>query len=70
MKLCKDCKYIEESYWDECLHPKNLETDYSTGRLKRKWSPRSQRSSGWLETRLLNWCGREARWFEPREETA
>ena len=70
MKLCKDCKHYEEGYWAECSHPKNIETDYSTGKLKRKWSPRSQRSARWLEARFMNWCGKSARWFEPRYKPA
>ncbi len=69
MKLCKDCKYCDmDGISKECIHPKNLEIDYSTGETKTKWIPKILRSPGWFETRFFGSCGREARWFEPREE--
>jgi len=71
MKLCKDCRYFAVGdIFRGCRHPKNLVIDYSTGETKTKLSPRGQRSDGWLVARLFNWCGKEARWFEPREESA
>ena len=71
MKLCKDCKHSLEDNWRwECHYPKNLETDYSTGETKTRWTPMTLRKPGWFEARFFNTCGREARWFEPKYKPA
>ena len=69
MKLCKDCKHSRGvTPYQECWHPKNMKPDHSIDELIQRWKYCSTlRKTGWFESRFFNYCGRSARWFEPRE---
>lgn len=71
MKLCDDCKHSsmegESSY---CLSPRNM-TDVNPingVRAARTYMYCfSHRSFGPFAARFFECCGKEARWFEPKE---
>lgn len=65
MKLCKDCKHIEEgpvSLTSRCMSPKAKHTPNPvTGDTPQGFAD--------LARGRETACGIEARWFEPKEET-
>ena len=68
MKLCKDCKHhIRRAEWtafDRCNRKNLIDPD----RINEMTSFCDlQREDGWLMARLEGSCGREARFFEPKE---
>lgn len=77
MKLCKDCKHYEDSSGSRgtqyttvhlCLRrirPHNMVTGEPRGSVNNNCI--IEREAGWLYARLENLCGREARFFEPKE---
>lgn len=76
MKFCKDCKHSFdlESTFPKCKAPENFQvkTEYLVSGDRTncfRWMYcETQRKSGWLEARIDNSCGREGRWFEPRNQ--
>lgn len=69
MKLCKDCKHIDESPFGTLTYcTRVVGTNLLDG------SPESvdnysnyERSAGWLASRLFNLCGKEGRFFEEKD---
>lgn len=70
MKLCKDCThYMKRGEWsnyDRC-NRKNL-IDPSVNNEMTKLC-HIQREDGWLFARFENTCGREGRFFQPKDTT-
>jgi len=77
MKLCIDCRWHENGF---CKSPQKVKKSVSpvTGKtemfragldLKLCESNRTGMLTGWIGCRLHNLCGKEARWFTPKEET-
>lgn len=79
MKLCKDCIWHELDTTEEdkedqlkyarCDCPKNMlyTIDLVSGKdiVKRTIpSCQHQRTHKWIETRTMNLCGKEGRWYE------
>lgn len=64
MKLCKDCKYFNDSTAQgDCLHDVNLKVNYLTGGIITRMYPQDLRE---IETL----CGPEARYFNEKERVA
>lgn len=81
-KICADCKhhYLEGAPpWGNpaCHAPQNEDTrvraeDLISRRTEKRyrWSYCTlHREDGWLSARVIKTCGREGRWFEPKEPT-
>ena len=67
MKLCKDCIHVYPASWI-CDCPKNIvESDVNGKTAHRLTYCESQRKHGFMLCRLLNTCGKEGRWWEPKE---
>jgi hypothetical protein len=68
MKLCKDCKYSKGvAISMECWHPKNLKIDHSTGdKTQRLIYCSTLRNQDYFTAIMLKYCGKSARWFEPK----
>lgn len=68
MKICKDCAHSRPMYGVlECYAPQSYEPDSVYGDPIRRFTMcSSQREDGWLSCRMLNTCGAEARWFQPK----
>ena len=67
MKLCKDCRHVHaESYGG-----RKRKTRISEVSGKAEWFGiarcDSERAWGWLNCRIFNNCGKEARFWEPKE---
>ena len=67
MKLCKDCKhYYKTKNYDYCERKAKPRKD---GLMQNDDSRLCilERQSGWIQSWLYDECGREARFFEPKE---
>ena len=73
-KLCKDCKHYVQSDmgsgYDKCLsHPTHVNSGRPLVRgeqLNRSRHCDIERMWGWLDARMMNSCGKEARWWEAK----
>lgn len=69
--LCRDCRHFGAAPDLHCkLVPELVEPgDFVTGRREKniRTSCYWQRQQGWVTARARGACGREGRWFEPRE---
>lgn len=75
-KHCVNCKHAQNTQdfggrHACCRAPKNVERfDGVTGaRVWRYHACKFQREDNWLVCRIYGLCGREGRWFEPKDET-
>ena len=74
MKLCKDCKWCKDpGRFAKCAHPKNKVDDSApyTGfnddyALKIEYCS-IHRAAGIIHCRVTGLCGKEGRWWEPKE---
>ena len=68
MKLCKDCKYCEDSdtRFSICSCQRNpTRINYTTGIKEMRWSHCNLlREDGFIGCRIMGCCGREGRFFE------
>jgi hypothetical protein len=69
VKICADCKYsINELGGFRCGAPQNTVHDVVTGNLQRRYNfCEFLRGHGWVDCRLSKTCGKEGRWFKPKE---
>lgn len=72
MKLCKDCKHIGKSKLTgelvKCYRPDGI--DLVTGveaRLDNYCS--TERTPGWINSYTFGYCGKQARYFEAKENS-
>lgn len=68
-KFCVNCRHCRR---DECKAPQNRidDRDIVTGEIIRPWRWNFccvQRIDGWLAARVSKTCGKEGRWFVPRD---
>lgn len=75
VKYCEDCIFYNLSIRPNlCSSPKNLKRKFYQVYTTRKYDAylinwknvEMMRTVGYIFSRLLNMCGRDARWFEPR----
>lgn len=73
MNTCKDCKFsTNPGEFAQCHAPQNIEPVDQTGfeAMKYRYKYCSlHRAEGWLTCRTIGLCGREGRWFKPKEAT-
>lgn len=71
MKLCKDCKHLGRSPVGNLNHCQRIiGTNLLDGGNKYVDEYCSiERSTGWLASRLFNYCGKEGRFFDSKEVT-
>lgn len=73
MKFCKDCKFISNVDLPNptCYHPNNLEVSPVNG--NEYWKKNAieycftHREYGRVWSYLINACGKEGKWYEPKD---
>ena len=70
MKLCKDCKFFSNSIRPTCGKTISRVTGEPLD-IYDGWRGNAdlQREDNWLSCRIMKTCGKEGRWWEPKEET-
>lgn len=67
--FCKDCRHFDVLD-RKCNAPQNTtEPSLVSGSTVSFNSPSYLRRGGWLSCRLMQSCGREGRWFKPKEDS-
>lgn len=74
---CVNCRWASEDkpQYLKCNAPANVNSDefiyvggFSASETPRRWTfCATQRTGGWLDTRMFRKCGREGRWFESKD---
>lgn len=62
-KICKDCKHYKKPGFFKvggCFHPENVTQDLINGKFYQKYPTFSLRD-------LYGLCGKDGKWFEPKE---
>ncbi|MBT6047308.1 hypothetical protein HN803_07430 [candidate division WWE3 bacterium] len=78
-KKCCDCQnVIGSGEFAKCCAPQNIDKEVTKAlELIGIENPpnkyrcdyvKLQRKEGWIGSRILNFCGKEGRWFTPKEE--
>ena len=69
MKLCKDCKHIGKSplgTLNHCMRVVGTSVLDGSDKYVDEYCS-IERSTGWLLSRLFNFCGKEGRFYEEKE---
>ena len=67
MKPCKDCKYHVKTTYNHWCNAKNCVDPDSVNTLSRLC--KLERRYGWMQSLLFSKCGREGRFFQPKDTT-
>lgn len=69
-KFCVDCRHYCSTLGKgtECKSPKNMAYSFVTGTMTPRWfSCKVLREDCWFGSLFLRTCGKNARWFEPKQ---